>query len=458
MVRHVATRKRTPGWKCLLAIAIAGGGLLWHVLACVESPMAFSPSGKELAFVTMEPYDAEGAGIAGAHCYRLMVLGDFERLKVVEQTNSCMLSGPGFSPDGKRICYLRIPLLERPDAKRMEQEIKKRGESLEKLDSEKGVRWPAPPSAQPSTAPAVSTNDRALPSMSSMYQFVSGAIVQSPAPVQLLVRDAASFKLISCITVPLALLSPGGDDFASDYMMGYTTIRPGYGADGEWVYFCAGRMAMGVNLVSGEQRILAAPVSVAVLSPDRRTLAVVLEEAVGFVTIDGSMATYRSWKTEQENFCALGWKDHKTLAVLVKSEDDDREGYVIRFLRRDGGDAGSLDLELPGPPDGPLQLALGLDGKHMVVCYGNDAAFLDAEGRVLKHWHDEDDLLVHPVFTPDSQHVAMKYMAREGDGYPRVSSVVLFTPEGEEVARVAIPKIQPSATRPATRPATHPSE
>jgi hypothetical protein len=241
-------------------------------------------------------------------------------------------------------------------------------------------------------------------------------------------------------------------------MMAYTTIRPGYGAGGEWVYFCAGRMAMAVNPISGEQRILAAPADVAVLSPDRKTLAVIQDEAIGFVRTDGKVTTYRRWDTERENIWALGWKDDETLATIAKSKDGDKEEYTIQFLRRDGSEAGSLKLELPGLPDDWLQLALGRDGKHMVVCYGNNAAFLDADGRVLKHWYHKDDLLAQPIFTPDSQHVAMKHMAKEGEDHPRASGVVLFTAQGEEVARVAIPKIEPTATRPVTRPVTQPRE
>jgi hypothetical protein len=104
---RVATRSRIAG----LMVLVAAGTLLWHVLACVESPMAFSPDGKDLAFVTMEPFELKGLHLAGPHCFRLFVLSGGKDLRVIEQTTEAILTAPAYSPDGKQICYLRIPLL-----------------------------------------------------------------------------------------------------------------------------------------------------------------------------------------------------------------------------------------------------------------------------------------------------------------------------------------------------------
>ena len=95
--------------------------------------------------------------------------------------------------------------------------------------------------------------------------------------------------------------------------------------------------------------------------------------------------------------------------------------------------------------------AFAPDGKHMVISSDEGVFFLNAKGKVLKHWKHEKDLMVQPTFTPDSRHVAMKYMCKEED---RAAAIVLLTADGKEVSRVAVPKIKPSATRPATRPAT----
>ena len=67
-------RLNRDGWKALPLVVLAVGGLLWHVLACVESPMASAPNG-DLAFTTMTPYAADNlACLRGTHTYRLMVL------------------------------------------------------------------------------------------------------------------------------------------------------------------------------------------------------------------------------------------------------------------------------------------------------------------------------------------------------------------------------------------------
>jgi hypothetical protein len=98
MVRHVVAA-RPRRWMALLAILIAGGGLLWHILACMESPMAFSPDGKTLAFVTMEPLgDIDKQPLPGEHAFRLMVLTQDRKIRVLEQSVDEMLTAPGFSP------------------------------------------------------------------------------------------------------------------------------------------------------------------------------------------------------------------------------------------------------------------------------------------------------------------------------------------------------------------------
>jgi hypothetical protein len=119
---RVATRSRIAG----LMVFVAAGTLLWHVLACVESPMAFSPDGKDLAFVTVEPFELKGLHLAGPHCFRLFVASGGKDLRLIEQTTDAMLTAPAFSPDGKQICYLRIPLLTAERARQRVKEEKER--------------------------------------------------------------------------------------------------------------------------------------------------------------------------------------------------------------------------------------------------------------------------------------------------------------------------------------------
>ena len=59
----------------------------------------------------MEPYDPDDMELADTHIYRLMVLTKAKDLKVLEETTRYMLSAPAYSPDGKQLCYLQVPLL-----------------------------------------------------------------------------------------------------------------------------------------------------------------------------------------------------------------------------------------------------------------------------------------------------------------------------------------------------------
>ena len=81
--------------------------------------MAYSPTGKALAFTTMEPYDqGEDPLVAGKHVYRLMVLHGRNDLRVLAESSHDMLSAPAFSPDGRHIAYPSDPpfLPRRPGA------------------------------------------------------------------------------------------------------------------------------------------------------------------------------------------------------------------------------------------------------------------------------------------------------------------------------------------------------
>ena len=92
----------TPkNWKAVLAIIIAGGALLWHIMACTESPMSYSPDGKNLAFVVMEPKADFEDLYKDTATFRLMVCSDNKTIHTVEETSEYILTGPAYSPDGK---------------------------------------------------------------------------------------------------------------------------------------------------------------------------------------------------------------------------------------------------------------------------------------------------------------------------------------------------------------------
>jgi hypothetical protein len=123
------------------------------------------------------------------------------------------------------------------------------------------------------------------------------------------------------------------------------------------------------------------------------------------------------------------------------------------MVRADGTVVGSVHLGLPEHNYAEAatgELAVTQDGKHAVVSYVEDVFFLRVGEGLIKHLQcGEERGLVQPTFTPDSKLVAFKYMEEEEGSYPRATAIAFFTPEGAEVSRVPIPRIDPATTRPA---------
>lgn len=475
MVRQV--NRKTPTWKAMLAITIAAAGLLWHVLACVESPMAFSPDGTRLAFVTMEPYGLEEELALGTNAFRLMVLTDFDELTVVEETTSHMLSAPGFSPDGERICYLRIPLLTEEQLEQFTATLTDRAEAIDEAAANDDLRWPtwtdaAGPADGSADAPPLDPTDLVMPSLLFLQKSALSLAGQPLTPVQLVVRDAATLEVVSTVTVPVPLAwlpeegpppgpnepdGPAGPDtrwYSTGLISAYTVLRPRYGPDGQWIYFCLGNMVMAVDPAAEQAKLLAFPAVVAALSPDGGTIATLLSDGsattVMFVSTDGSLVVSRRLDTLVSPW-AVVWTDNDTLALVAEvttGPDQSDEEPLILLLRRDGIDAGTITLDMDGASsmNEMSQLAIAPDGRHIVICLPDHVLFFDGQGQLLADLKNdtEEAWYSQPVFTPDSTRVAIKYFnSPSEDDYARVTHIVLFTAEGEEVARVDVPPIAP---------------
>jgi len=459
--RANGTHMRAHAWKASAAILIAAAGLLWHILACIESPMSFSPEGN-LAFVTMEPYGGEGLAIAGTHAFRLMILSKEKKLRVIEQTTSHMLTGPAYSPDGKSLCYLRIALLKPEEKKRVVAFTKKRDELYDQVTTRPAKEIWRPASAPgsttaPASKPSGSERDLTLPPLDNFETLFRNAWVGPIVPAELVVRDSATDKVVSTVQIEITINTyRNNDKLDLSLFMTYLLARVQYGPGGKWVFVCPQNLLMAVDPATGNRRLLAAPVGVAVLSPDGKIFATVQDEAIGFVQTDGKKATYLAWDNKPSPG-GLAWMDNKTLAILGQADrgktEDKGKKVVIDFVTADGRrlDPKVLALAGQGDSDEAGELAVAPDGKHMVISFGGNVHFLTSDGKILKSWEHEKDLLVQPTFTPDSKHVAFKYMSKEER---RTAAIVFFTPEGKEVSRVAIPRIKPGTTRPASQPAT----
>lgn len=404
MVRRVNPRTHNALAGVLLFLAF--GAVLWHVLACRESPMAFSPDGKRLAFVTMEPYKVDDFAKEGGAIFRLMVLTDGKDLRLVEQTNACMLSGPAFSPDGKQLCYVRLPLTK-----------------------------PGAPGAQEAAQVEPVAENHTLPDSEALLK-LKNAPQQDAA---LVVCDAESFKEVHQVGIKLlAPTEPG---------MNYVIERPQYSPDGQWIYLCAGQQLIRVHPREPKQETLAVPAYIARLSPDGKNIAFLGEKSLGIRRTDGEVAIFRRWDADQPSLCGLTWKDNQTIAVLSQPSNDEKRG-ALHLFRTDGSWVSSSPVNLPGDSgEGNTgDLAISPDGRQMVASYGHSVLFMDAEGNVQSTWKTKDEgkdpgkegWLVQPAFTPDSKQVAFKLLAGEGNEI-RTKAIVFFNVAGKETSRVLIP-------------------
>jgi hypothetical protein len=299
-----------------------------------------------------------------------------------------------------------------------------------------------------------------LPPLDNVEIALRNVSTSPSVPAEIVVRDALTDAVLSRCRVGLPIFDKEDKSIEMSLQMTYLMTRLEYDPAGRWVYFCTRNLALAVNPATGDQRSLAVPAMTARLSPDGKTLAVLQKGAIGFVGTDGRKATYVRLENTPA-FNGLAWVDNATLAMLrapVDSEKQRNASAVLERIAVDGRALGSQIITLPGPTgdDMTVELAMGADGKHMVISYAKQVYFMRRDGTVLKTWGNEKKTLVRPTFSPDSRRVAFKFREGENDG--QVSAIVFFTPEGKELSRVAIPAIPAGTTRPAEKLATAPAE
>ncbi len=445
MVQQVKNRNRS--WKATLAITIATGAFVWHMLACTESPMAFSPDGKNLAFVTMDPYDADDGLIAGQNTFRLMVLKDQKDIQVIEQAKDHMLSAPCYSPDGKYMAYLKVPLLTQEKRKQVAQ-MEKYGKELERIEQEaheslKGLYQSDSPKQD---EPDVTL--MALPDIDSNFNIYKHYIVAPPElPAKLIVRDIKTNKVISQTQINMGL--------SDSILMVYLTCQPAFSPDSKWVYVPAGRMVYGVNIKTKEQGIVAGPLGLGDLattsmhlSPDGKLLAALTGDDAPVLVLantDGRRTVYQRLG-QSPSLSGMTWIDNKTLALLVpKKTGNGKLTSHLAFYNTNGQPTRTLDLKLPDHKTEDMdtgEMALSPDGKSMVIAFMEDIFFMTAKGKVIKHIKQkEKNILTQPVFTPDSKQVAFKRIKEIKPDHPTVAAIEFYTPNGKPISTKNLPAI-----------------
>ena len=392
---------------------IAVGVLLCHTLACTESPMSFAPSG-DLAFTTMVWYDhGETVALRGGHCYRLMVLPkDANEVKLLEESTDYMISAPAFSPDGKKVAYLRIPLASPEEFEKVTKAVKERMERMEPA-SQPVTGWPKLP-MPPSEANAATTQpysgvDRTAPPIAETTAFATNMFLGPSIECQLVERDLQTGK--AEVKRELSTLLKFEKDPSSNLVCKYILSRLQYDPSGQWIYVNLGDvdpgdMVYAVNIQKNEVIIVAAPSTTAILSPDGKTLAVLQEKYIGFVKDEGKLATYVSWEAKQP--AGMTWVDSKTVALLGQ---DANNQAIVSYMTTDG--AIKQTKNLPGVllNENKAVLTASANGKNFVIADDKKVYFLDGKGKILNVYENSEKLLLaQPTFTPDGKAVAFKLM------------------------------------------------
>lgn len=451
------TMRKPKGWKAVLAMFIGAGAVVWHIMACVESPMSFAPNG-DLAFTVMDPYHEEDIGKAGGFLFRMMILSEDRELRVVEASQTHLLSGPGYSADGARIAYLRAPLLTKADEERFESFLKSRYEGYKQArNAPPGEKWIAiapegvPP--EPPSDPVKGMTDLTLPPTEPAGEIfgrlqLGGGISE----VELVVRDAATGAVVRTVAVELPSTESEGQQALT-----YLLARPQFAADGRSVHFWSNYFSVEVGLEDGKTRLLAAPNFGGLMAPDGRTLAVLSAEgkSFGLVRTDGSRATYVRLEHEP-SLSGMAWAGADRLVVLGKGQQTDTAALDV--YNAVGDRIGAADLPIAGAnSDNSGELALSPDGRRVVVSYGDVVYWLTFDGKVIASWKagESGEVLVQPIFTPDSRQVAFKHMAKDETEGRRTSTgtdaIAFFTADGRELFRVPVPRFEP-ADAPDTQP------
>jgi dipeptidyl aminopeptidase/acylaminoacyl peptidase len=435
-------------------------GLAWMISGCIEeSPIAVSPDGKMLAFVTVEPYPKNDDPFAsGVQAFRLMLVDNDGKIRVLEESVDAMLSGPVFHPDGKKIAYLRMTLPSAAQAGQRQKDLEHRLEDLKKVATPRWQEW-ASSQTQPARAGEIA--DIALPPVKSQLQGGAWLLVASESAATLIVRDIEKGTILSRTAIELPAAGPG--DL-------YKYVRPQYDPSGEFVYLAAASLALKVCPGTGEIKTLSLCSPAAPLSPDGKWVASWQDDVVSMTATDGSQAVYRRLPIHATP-CTVNWIDNHTLAALQvmpaptttqpaatePAEPASQTTWVLQRIRTDGTLLAATKIALPvqdGPANNTDQFCLSSDGAYMVISVSGALVFARMDGTVLATIHQDDIAWQHPIFTSDSKRVAAKLFTKDGSDSWRTQAIVFFSPEGKELNRVAIPPIAPGTTRPAWQPAT----
>ncbi len=450
---EVGTRKAlTPKWKAAVALSVAMLAVLWHLLACVESPMAFSPDGKTLALTVLD--HSEKGLVPGDAVFRLMVITDHKKLTVLEESADKKLSAPTYTPDGKSLAYVRVPLPTKEQLGAIMQ-ISKEGDEARDAQAAKLIALLQPkhqPASSPATRKAATAQTAGtptaklarveLPPVKEMIDLVREYYAGPEWPCEIVLRDAQTFEISKVIPFKMHALSFSNKPLEG-MEMAYIFTQPQFSPDGGKLYVAAGAEIVAVDLPSGETELVAAPGTLPALSPDGKTLAVLSEGCVALVHLDGDLTVWKQLKDIEAPW-SMAWIDNNTLGLVRKTDS----GHVQVGIGRDGKETPGIAL----PTDEKEILSLARAKAGNMAISGSTITLLDAKGKTTAtipemKGAESKRVLGNPTWSNDSQTLAVR-LTRDAETAATVA-VLFFDRAGKPLGRVDIPRVRRDSSRPA---------
>ena len=151
--------------------------------------------------------------------------------------------------------------------------------------------------------------------------------------------------------------------------------------------------------------------------------------------IAAELEPVRSFNGLSSDLTALIFSPDNSLLATASSDGS------VRLRQMTDGD---VILEFEGHSAPVNGLAFSPDGKYMVISYKENIFFLTSEGTIIKHVQptDKNTAYAQPTFSPDSQRVVFKYLTKtKNKAIECVTSLVSFSPRGDEISRIAIPSV-----------------
>lgn len=387
-----------------------------------EGQIVFSPDGQEIACTSNRLWtnpameDDVQPFASGSSQYRLFRVPLKGKPVLVEESTDHLLSTPCYSPDGKRLMYLRVPLdqIALYETTSDRNDIADTSEPLSLLDAFQYV----------------------IIGREGAKQCVEKVSAWRTFQAELVLRDLAADTPPRSIPLEIPDFAPDSPVFL------YAVSRPYVSPEGKTALVSTGTAVLRVELKTYKvERLLACPggFTQAVPSADGKTLAVATLDSVVLVDLEAK----RMIVLPEEHQPAIGWLGPDSLLIYANRQlrEINREGKLRRIRRIESEDVSGTMFRVAVSPDGQ-RIALEETGaKHFL---------LDSEGRILNIMESDDESpQFSPAFSPDSKTLAIKaakleeYEAEGEDAEDRYSietrSLLLFNADGKFRDQLAIP-------------------